>query len=96
MSYKKVERTLPFDNEPWGTYFFYFRCKVSFEHKSQITLFDMKYSVESSFDIALYKSLYLHSHGIRLQWSIRKLWQIFSNERQLSRNGKIENDFFDF
>ena len=27
--------------------------------------------------------IYLHSHGIRLQRSIRKLWQIFSNERPL-------------
>ena len=25
---------------------------------------------------------YLHSYGIHLQWSIKKLWQTFSNERQ--------------
>ena len=39
---------------------------------------------------------YLHSHCIRLQWRIRKPWQIFSNKRHLSRDGKIEIDFFDF
>ena len=36
----------------------------------------------------------LHSHGIRLQWSIWKLWQIFSIERHWSRDGIIETDFF--
>ena len=39
---------------------------------------------------------YLHPHGIRLQWSIRKLLQIFANERHWSRAGKIDIDFFDF
>ena len=33
--------------------------------------------------------LYLHSHGIRQQWSMRKLWQIFSNERHWSRDVKL-------
>ena len=37
--------------------------------------------------------LYLHSHGIRLQWSIRKLWQIISNKRHWSQDGKIYFDF---
>ena len=40
--------------------------------------------------------IYLHSHGIRLQRSIRKLWQIFSNERHWSSDGKIDIDCFDF
>ena len=35
---------------------------------------------------------YLHSHGIRLQWSIRKLRQIF----YWTRDGKIDIFFFDF
>ena len=40
-------------------------------------------------------SKYLHSHGIRLQWIIWKLWQIFSkwNERHWLRDGKIDIDF---
>ena len=70
------------------------RCHIFVRHNYYFI--DMKYSVVSSFDIALYKSLYLHSHGIRLQWSIRKLWQIFSNERHWSRDGKIDIYFFDF
>ena len=37
---------------------------------------------------------YLLSHGIRLQWSIIKLLQIFSNESHLSREGKIDIDFW--
>ena len=41
-------------------------------------------------------SLYLHSNDIRMQWSIRKLWHIFSNERHWSRDGNIDIDFFDF
>ena len=40
--------------------------------------------------------LLLHSRGIRLQWSIRKLWQIFSNERHWSRDEKIGFDILDF
>ena len=44
----------------------------------------------------LFNLVYLHSSGIRLQWSIRKLWQIFSNKRHWSRDGKIDIDFFDF
>ena len=43
-----------------------------------------------------HKVKYLHSHGIPLQWSIRKLWQIFSNECHWSRNGKIDIDVFYF
>ena len=39
---------------------------------------------------------YLHSHGMCLQWSIRKVLQLFSNERHWSRDGKIDIDFFDF
>ena len=37
---------------------------------------------------------YLHSYGIRLQWSKRKLWQIFSNECHWSHDGLIYIDFF--
>ena len=51
-------------------------------------------------DISLLRSRiqlkYLHSRGIRLRWSIRKLWQIFSNERHRSHDRKIDIDFFDF
>ena len=39
---------------------------------------------------------YLHSYGIRLWWSIRKLWQIFSNERHQSCDRIIDIDFSDF
>ena len=42
------------------------------------------------------KGKYLHCHGICLQWSTRKLWQIFSNECHWSRDGKIDIGFFDF
>ena len=42
------------------------------------------------------KYKYLHSHGIHLQWSIRKMSQIFSNECQWSCDGKIDIDFFGF
>ena len=38
----------------------------------------------------------LHSHAIRLQWSIRKLLQMFSNEKHWAHDGKIDIDFFDF
>ena len=33
---------------------------------------------------------YLHSHDIRLQWCIIKLWQLLSNECHWSRDGKID------
>ena len=39
---------------------------------------------------------YLHSHGINLQWSIRKLWQVFSNECHWSCDRKIDIDFLYF
>ena len=35
-----------------------------------------------------------YSHGISLQWSISKLWQIFSNEYHWSCDEKIDIDFF--
>ena len=39
-------------------------------------------------------SKYLHSHGIHLQWSMRQILQIFSNEFHWSRNGKFDFVFF--
>ena len=39
---------------------------------------------------------YLHSNGIRMQWSIKKMWQIFSSERHWSRDGKINMGFSTF
>ena len=43
---------------------------------------------------AIYNSVYLHSDVIPLRWSIRKPWQIFSNERHQSRDQKTDIDFF--
>ena len=40
--------------------------------------------------------LYLYSHGIPMQWSIRKMWQIFPNERHWSHDGKIHIGFSTF
>ena len=37
---------------------------------------------------------YLQSRGICLQWRIRKLWQILSNECDRSSDRKIDIDFF--